>query len=818
MRVRARVVEAGSLTPVPGLALRVFAYPFHVRMITDADGEIDCVMRSGPGGLESVEVPPGFFLPDARSPGWGILPAENEEEVNLGDLEIIRNETPIEGRVVDEEGQAIAGAWVVAGIHVQGPRRRLVKSFLSSVTDVSGGFRFLGYPANSQVLLEANYGSGVTLEPVEAKGEPVVLTLTTLARPKGLVLDGEGQPVAGAQLEFWSRGSGPATGGTKQVAFGGTESVLCDDEGKFQGPPGLQPGQDYCVVVRAEGCEDMRSDFYPTAELHAGVELRLVRTGTFAGQLMDAAGLPLAGVPVRLRVGASAAVTNSEGHFRLDGVGRHGDTALAELPDGRVFATAAGAGESVPWTLLESSPERPFFVEPSVPRDQEMALAGELLQEHYDQALASGDESRILRSLEAMAWVDPAFALDAVQRGAVQEALAGIVQGQAVDALRWESPDEAFAVAELIDDYGSALNVMKVIDTLPAAATSAKLEHLALARAKARQIQGPAHKVVIFSWVARRLLELGEEAAARTVFDEGLAITTNLPSDEWSGYARASFAVELSVIDLERALELIDEMASANDRARHWGIIAHKLGSRDPAAAESMLKKLPPPGRMWSIDRVVPRVVHAMAPLDLERALQIADAYERSGFSDGMIASALIETNPAQARQALDLAFERMAVANDRWKYPPSRVGAALLDVVEQVAPEDLERRLSQVLALAPPEAPLGQLYANHHALQADGALAFYAARWNRELARRLLAPAVEAIGRLPVTDVSTEWRPVWAALAVTDLGWAERTARKVGGDAMRTIGKVLALPPELRRDYVQDEYMNLWIIGKEDI
>lgn len=818
IRVRARVVEAGTQTPVPGLALRVFSYPFHVRMVTDANGELDFTKYPGPGSLESVELPAGFYLSDPRIPGWSILPDAGETEVNLGDLEVTRNSEPIEGRVVDGEGRAVAGAWVVAGFQVLGPRNNPQQSYLCTVTDTVGGFRFMGYPADTQILLEANYGRGTTLDPVEANGEPVVLTLSTLVRPQGQVLDGEGLPVAGARLEFWSRGPGDWIGGEKRVAFGAEQAVAGDGQGRFQGPPGLQPDQDYCATVRAPGCEDLVTGFYPAAELSAGIELRLRRTGTFAGHLLDPAGEALAGVPVRLRSGASNGVTDDEGRFRLDGVGRYGDTALAELPDGRVFATEAGVVEGAPWTLHESSSERPFAVETPMPRNQEVALAGELLQVHYDQALASGEENRILRSLQALAWVDPALALDAVQRGEVKGPWAGAVQGQVVDALRRESPDEALAVAELIDGYGSALHVMKVVDALPASSNAAKLEHLALARAKARQIQAPAQKVVIFSWVARRLLDLGEEAAARTLFDEGLAITADLPSDEWSGFARASFAEELAVLDLERALELIDELASAEDRPRHWGNIAHRLASRDPAASERILKKLPPPGRVWSIDRIVPRVVYAMAPLDLERALRIAGAHERSGFSEGMIASALADIDPARARRALDLAFERVVAAEGNWMYGPIKVGASLLEVVERVAPEDLERRLFQVLAIAPPQKFLGQLNGSHRALQTDGVLAFYAARWDRELARRLITPAVEAVSALTVSNLRRDWNPVWAALAVTDLEWAERVARELGGDAMKTIGQVLAVPPEQRRDYVQDNYMNLWIIGKEDI
>jgi hypothetical protein len=815
--VRARVVEEASGAPLEGVELVVSAHPVQVPLRTGPDGTVAFRPRPGQARLQDVAAPRGFVVPEPLGPGWAAERVEPAGETDLGDLPLARGRA-LCGTVLDEQGRPVAGAWVVASFSVQ-HERFTTEGFATAATDARGAFVLAGAPASTRVVLEARHGGALTLEPVEATDAPLVLTIVELARPRGRLVDARGLPVAGAELIFWTKTPTNLIGGERRVTFGAATSLRADAAGTFHGPPGLKSGDEYCVVVRAPGCAELRTPYMSGAELARGFELTLTRTATFAGTLCGEDGRPRAGVELRLRGAGTTTWTDAEGHFELPGVGPFGDVALAELEDGAVFATRALADEEARWVLRGPSSETPLRRAPPAPRDVELATAHALLRERYEDALASGDEHRVLRALQALAWADPAFVLDAVQRGAVKSEWSSMVLAQAVFALRRESPDEALAVAERMDDaYASAMYVMNVLDTLPASARAERLEHLALARAKARQIQGPAHQLIIFSWVAERLLALEEDDAARAVFAEGRAIAAHLPTDEWSGFARAAFAEELAVVDLDAALELVEELASKDDRSRHWGNIAHKLAARDPAGAERVLGMVGRGGGFWSPRRYVARVAYSMAPADLERARGIAARDDRTGFSDGMIALALADADPDEARRSLATAFERMRAADDDGQHPPILVGAALLDVVERLAPDELERRLWQVLALPRPRVSESSLDGDQRSWQADGMLAFHAARWDRALARQLLEPAVRAARERGARALRSEWRPVWAAVAVTDVAWAAEVARALGGDAQATIGKVLAVPPAERRAHVQDEYMHLWVVGKEDI
>jgi hypothetical protein len=52
----------------------------------------------------------------------------------------------------------------------------------------------------------------------------------------------------------------------------------------------------------------------------------------------------------------------------------------------------------------------------------------------------------------------------------------------------------------------------------------------------------------------------------------------------------------------------------------------------------------------------------------------------------------------------------------------------------------------------------------------------------------------------------------------VVDPVWAGELATELGGRAASVIGLILAMPRESRAQYVQDKYIDLWVVGKEDI
>jgi len=101
-----------------------------------------------------------------------------------------------------------------------------------------------------------------------------------------------------------------------------------------------------------------------------------------------------------------------------------------------------------------------------------------------------------------------------------------------------------------------------------------------------------------------------------------------------------------------------------------------------------------------------------------------------------------------------------------------------------------------------------------------DAGLAMLLARYDRDLARTLLEPAIEFL-KLGSHYYSSQWasESLAAALAVTDPERAlELSTTVLPERARNTIALVLARSGEERWRFVQEWYAHLWIVGKEDL
>ncbi len=315
----------GQVTTTEGAAIEdasIVLLPSNATQLFDLERS---AVSDGEGAFELAGLSSGSARLKIQAQGFAI----RTEEVRLpeaGDTEVVLELTPAQqltGQMVDEQGKAIPGA-VIQVIGEQGPQ--------SSTTGPDGTFLFesVGDDALNLHALARGYGP-LTLSGVTAWDSPVTLTAQSASPATGRVNDrATGEPVAGARVLLIS-------GARRWTASS-------DEDGRFTSA--ALPRGDYRVRVQVEGFQV--TEIEASLPAPGGLELEVKRGAAFDGQVLDAAGQPLANAWVRLMVAGSeleaprfalrsknttlagSAHTDEAGHFEIQG-----------LPDGEYWVVAA---------------------------------------------------------------------------------------------------------------------------------------------------------------------------------------------------------------------------------------------------------------------------------------------------------------------------------------------------------------------------------------------------------------------------------------------------------------------------------------------
>jgi hypothetical protein len=853
-RVRGRVV-ADKPEAARNIHLQLFTQLRHAgevglayaEAVSDDQGRFEVSLAEGELNVRVVELKPSYLLPADRREVQ-VLKAGEIADVEVRIMPAVR----VHG-VVRERGTGKR----VPAIGISYPRSAGTIEWAEP--DASGHFEFYTTAGGIDYQVRCSQPDKIAtwlcshFAAVPANVKEFELPPIELRYAHIRVVDDAGKPVPGATVKnVWykptiaeqpaSQGLTGTTGSAKPVSTGA--------DGRFA--VWVEAGTKYCLSVRAEGMSPLETewtDFGKTAAI-PDIVLHRPLLRAIAGRVVDRQGRPVAGVTVfQSRSGPkpTEAVTAADGKFSLAGIADPKAFLFARKAGfrfcGRMVEGSAGEVELVLARAGEPSARILHALPLVLGRAERLAMAKRVLEPVTKEAMAAEDTSGSVGLLLVLARVEPARALQLIERKPAKDPyVQDMIRGAAAVALFGESPDEARAVLETLSDpfCRCMIYVSYFWDVVPASERSRRVELAAEALLHLQGITEPWQRVIMRGQIAKRLIELGQKDKAAKLLRDGQTAAKTLAVVDMEGYARATLADELAAIDLPAALELIKDLRDDEEYCRHHGNIAHKIAGVNPAEAQRVLGLLR--ARLekkadlvaGAIDQYAPRVCYRMASVDLKRAKEIAaavtDVYQKAQ-AHAVMAQALAKTQPAAARELLDRAFAVLEESRDSkgssdMGHDASSVAASLLPIAELIDPQlvdeflwraiSLRRRLDGSEEPVRPDRPRGD-----QPDVPDVRLALMLARYDRATAAALFAPHGT---RLP-TDTShrDETAAVLSAAAILD---PKRAAAMVEGlpdgeakrDARQRLAKMLTYDENKCWNVIQGRILGMWVVDEEDL
>jgi len=656
--VTGRVVDGKTKQPVPGVVIHGAGLPAPP---TDAEGRY--ALRALPGHLT--------LIVHGRSPedALAVHPQVASVEVTADGAEAPDIELPpivrLRGVVVDGGGRPVPDAEVYPYPTRLGP---------AYLTDPKGRFEIAVAQDVGPLLLRARRKEAMTTQPVTARPgatDAVRLVLVDRAgcRLRVQAVSPAGHPFPGTHVTIRH---GDADGAIP-VDWG-----ITDAAGRYDSPP-LWPDGSYQALVSKTTFADAQTGRWQAkaAGRHDFGAVNLVPTiGVVAGRVVDAAGRPVAEANVAAvaegppDTGSSAFQppprTDARGRFRLEGLypgsafvtaqtdeaiggaklqvdGEEGTIVLTPLPHGHKLSAVAGIG-SLTGYETDLKVARELFDETAGEHPLWLIRSWALLapDEALQTALkAGGDVSgNVVRGLiDKLAATDPEGVLQSIALlpggGQRSEALAAFSQriGVAAERLPADEAAELLQLARTAAD--GAVSEARTIDK-----PRGRAEHLARA--------------------AEALHSL-DTGAAEPVLREVGRLAGTLRQDYPEARTRLAAARALALIDLPGALKLLEGITDMGDPAQLRAELALSIAASHPAEATELVLACGVPGR----DRLVPRVVYAMAPVDLQQALDLVARLEDPFGRARPLGAIALAIAPIDADRAAAILEQAVEAASD---------------------------------------------------------------------------------------------------------------------------------------------------------
>lgn len=770
VRVEGRVLDADSKTAIGDVQVRAFLGTGFESATSDAEGKFFFWMPAGETAFHP-DIPEEYLAPLAPSDYFDA--AKRQQTVKTFDVPqaerfeappiLLQRPATLRGVVVDNEGRPLRGAKLSGIAKILDRRTGQPKDReFTGQTNERGEFSIAGVDPREPLRLRVTANDVWKIVTItKPEGEPVRVAIAPgeQFRITGQVADAKGKPVAGAVLELWHRDWRPAPTEAEPKKLEFNEPIRADAQGQFK-TPALTPDGHYRITIRAAGAKTTESAWLDATNPETANPLQLVvtRLAGLSGVVRDRAGKAVADVRVALfaRETRAETITNAQGEFKLEMPAGQPFCVIARHPDFRVHGAYYEKDPSdLNQTLTRlSEPGETLPLRSILTKEDREKLLHRVFEPVKQKLAKSTKTQDKVMTLQSLTGVAPEFVTEFLDRHPLQPAAYNdMLRTQVAMKRAAVDPDEAEElIARLNQGAQKSMAYGMLVDALPEKARAKKLEILAEALVAARAEKSPELRAAALGQVAKRVFALGEKDRATALLREGQKIAGGLSTSAFAGYARASFATDLALIDLPAALALMKDLKDRQEFARHHGNTAHRIAATDPAAAVKVLDMIPPPvqNEFSQRDHYAIRVCYRMAQADLPAALTLADTIvdlPSRGYALGVIAHAVAKTDPKQAADLMRRAFtvlEEDAVRPDPPQLTsaltPGSVAAALVLIAEEAEPALVRESLWRAIALQRPHTEDPQQVWRYQT--ANNALAIAAARYDGKLAELLLPTA----------------------------------------------------------------------------
>ena len=478
------------------------------------------------------------------------------------------------------------------------------------------------------------------------------------------------------------------------------------------------------MSIRRDGFVPFISDWVMLSGERATIPaIRLQAFQQLTGQINDRQGRPVAGARVFVPAGGPATATDDQGRFSLAGINPGKTVVLAEQAGFRLqgWLTDPSAHAQVgPFTLLRTSETPDSVIKPladPMPPGESRALANRLLEPYLHDATDKGRDDRIPAAISTLGEFDPDRALELLQNAkfADDDLSYQNLRLSLATRLAAANPVGAEALAEAIPLAQTKIRALaSVAEAIPANERARKIAMLDKA-AKLLKDDVPAeygNRLRLIAAVAEQWLDMDELDRARRVLEEGKT------SDN---FFQTGFLGQLARLEPRQVIARLQKLPTGVDsysRNLEMAEVAVQLATDHPAEAEQVFNLRDGGNEPGHAKNYVSRLCRRLARVDPTRARRIAASLSDPGIRAcawAYVALGLTEKDRAGAAEAIDRAIEeldRLRESGGKLELSGLIVGgilsvgpvhpAALLPIVEQVAPERLAEVFWRVVALHP--------------------------------------------------------------------------------------------------------------------